>query len=87
MVAEFVAACSPVFVFGEPMLSPTEKILAGIVAGLLVIGVIFALIWRSKKGPVEDIERCPQCGSVNMNHRAGLVVCMDCGYSVRTAEV
>jgi ribosomal protein L32 len=82
-LTERVAA--PVLAYGE-VLTPTEKLIIGAIIALVFLGVIIALLYRSRKGPVAEISSCPQCGSVNMSHRAGLTVCMDCGYSVKATE-
>ncbi|MFH2010116.1 MAG: hypothetical protein ABI333_26195 [bacterium] len=61
-----------------------------VVVGVVVIAIIVTLgvikHVRSANEPKLD-EACDKCGSVNVQHRAGLAVCVDCGNSVHTSPV
>ena len=73
-----------VFAFG---LTQTETI--GIVVAIVVVGllIVFGLArHRHKAMSAPAVDSCPKCNSMNMNNRGGLVVCMDCGASVNTAD-
>ncbi len=63
------------------------QIIGVIIASVLVaLLIIVSLIRRRSKSLSEPlIESCPECGSMSVNHRAGLAVCMDCGASVNIA--
>lgn len=63
------------------------EIIGVIVATVLVaLLIIVALVRRrSKAQSAPLIKSCPECGSMSVNHRAGLAVCMDCGASVLIA--
>ncbi len=67
-------------------LSQGEMIGVIIAAVLVAVLIVFALVHRrSKAANVPMTDSCASCGSMSMNHRAGLAVCMDCGASVKIA--
>jgi len=35
----------------------------------------------AKTNNIEDVDRCPVCGSTNLKHEGGCVTCVDCGWS------
>jgi len=67
-------------------LSEGEIIGVLVVSVLVVALIVVSLVRRRSKAMAAPmIERCPECGSMSVNHRAGLAVCMDCGASVNIA--
>jgi len=80
-------AGSAVMGMGEgSFLSQGEIIGVAIAAVLVALLIVVALVRRRTKALSEPmVESCPECGSMSVNHRAGLAVCMDCGASVHIA--
>lgn len=78
---------SVVLGMGDGSFLSEGEIIGVIVATVLVaVLIIVALVRRRSKAQSEPlIESCPECGSMSVNQRAGLAVCMDCGASVHIA--
>ncbi len=87
MVDGVALAWSAVLGMGEgSFLSQGEMIGVIIAAVLVAVLIVFALVHRRSKAQNEPaVESCESCGSMSVNHRAGLAVCMDCGASVHIA--
>lgn len=85
MEAGVVLTMSVVLGMGEGSFLSSGEIVGVIIATVLVaLLIIVALVRRRSKAMKEPaVESCPECGSMSVNHRAGLAVCMDCGASVR----
>ena len=72
----------------ESFLGESGWIVVMAAVAVVTIAIVIALVHRSRKATTHvRHEECSSCGSVNVQHRAGLAVCMDCGHSVHaTAE-
>lgn len=88
MVSGMMNLVLPLLVYGdEQLLSSGEMIAIGVGAGLVALAVIIAIVIRmNRRSSNPQVESCPQCGSMSVQHRGGLAVCMDCGHSVKTQE-
>ena len=84
MVAGVVLFQSAVLGMGEGSFLSSGEIVGVIIATVLVVLlIIVSLVRRRSKSMSEPVvDSCPECGSMSVNHRAGLAVCMDCGASV-----
>ena len=87
MVAGVALAGRMVLGMGEgSFLSQGEIIGVIVISVMVVLLIIVSLVRRRSKAlSAPMIEQCPECGSMSVNHRAGLAVCMDCGASVNIA--
>jgi ribosomal protein L32 len=72
---------------GEGSFLSENQMIGVIVASVLVVVlIVVSLVRRRSKAMSEPmVDSCPACGSMSMNRRAGLAVCMDCGASVNIA--
>lgn len=88
MLSAFIELCRPILAFGEErFLSSGELVTIGVVAGIVALVVVVLLVLRmQRKGNQPRVESCAQCGSMSIQHRAGLIVCVDCGHSVKIQE-
>ncbi|MDY0000871.1 MAG: hypothetical protein RBU30_06220 [Polyangia bacterium] len=72
---------------GESFLSSGEMIAIGVGAGLVALVIIIAIVVKlNRRSTNMPVESCPKCNSMNVQNRAGLFVCMDCGHSVKVQE-
>lgn len=78
----------PLFAFSDELeLSRGELIGIAAVVGAVVLAIIVALVVRmQRRGANPRVDSCDKCGSMSVQNRAGLVVCADCGHSVKTQE-